>query len=151
MKRVAVVVSRFNEEVTSRLLANCLAQSEALMRGRTEAEARSELQASGADAATIARLLPHKIFAGNQPSTTLLLPALSPYTLGMLVALYEHKVFVAAAIWGVNPYDQFGVELGKQMANALLPALTRGEVPAELSASTRLLIKACRDAGDTRP
>ena len=124
------------------LLANCFAQSEALMVGRTEAEARNELEAAGTDAATLTRLLPHKVFAGNQPSTTLLAPLLSPRTLGMLIALYEHKVFVAASIWGLNPYDQFGVELGKQMANTLLPALTQA-VPGTdfaMSGSTRFLI-----------
>jgi len=129
------------------LLANCFAQSEALMRGRTEAEAKCELEAAGLSAAEVARLLPHKLFPGNQPSTTLLLPALTPRTLGMLVALYEHKVFAASAIWGINPFDQFGVELGKQMANALLPSLSEGEAPAGMSESTRFLIAYCRENG----
>ncbi len=127
------------------LLANCFAQSEALMRGRNEAEARAELEAATSPA-DIARLLPHKVFAGNQPSTTLLLPALTPRTLGALIALYEHKVFVAATIWGINPFDQFGVELGKQLADALLPALGAAAIEAvEMSPSTRLLIGYCRD------
>ena len=126
------------------LLANCFAQSEALMRGRTEAEARQELAAAGMGSAEVARLLPHKVFPGNQPSTTLLLPLLTPRSLGKLIALYEHKVFAAACIWDVNPFDQFGVELGKQMANALLPALTQGQVPATMSASTQQLIAYCR-------
>ena len=126
------------------LLANCLAQSEALMRGCSEAEARQALEDAGMKADEVARLLPHKIFAGSQPTTTLLLPRLSPRTLGMLIALYEHQVFVTAAIWGINPFDQFGVELGKQMANALLPALRDGELPAGCSDSTRFLLDYCR-------
>ena len=125
------------------LLANCLAQGEALMRGRNEAEARAELEAAGMSSADIEELLPHKVFPGNQPSTTLLAPALTPHSLGALLALYEHKVFAAASIWGINPFDQFGVELGKQMADALLPALSGGEQPM-MSASTRLLTAYCR-------
>ena len=78
------------------------------------------MKAAGRDAATIAALTPHRTFAGNRPSTTILLPILDPYHLGALIALYEHKVFVAATIWGINPFDQWGVELGKEMANALL-------------------------------
>ncbi len=128
------------------LLANCFAQSEALMHGRTEAEARRELANAGLAETEIARLLPHKIFAGNQPSTTILLPSLSPRTLGMLIALYEHKVFAAAALWGINPFDQWGVELGKQLATQLLPALTGSEnagMDARLNPSTRQLIAYC--------
>ncbi len=126
------------------LLANCFAQSEALMNGRTEAEARAELQGSGLTDGEIVRLLPHKIFAGNQPSTTILLPRLSPESLGMLIALYEHKVFAAAAIWGINPFDQWGVELGKQLASLLLPALADGGDSREMNPSTRQLIAYCR-------
>ncbi len=132
----------------AQLLANCFAQSEALMHGRTEAQARRELADAGLTDTEIARLLPHKIFAGNQPSTTILLPNLSPQTLGMLIALYEHKVFATAALWGINPFDQWGVELGKQMASLLLPALTEADENAgmnpRMNPSTRQLITYCR-------
>lgn len=129
-----------------RLLANCFAQSEALMNGRSEDEARAELEKQRLAASEITRLLPHKIFPGNQPSTTMLLPTLSPNTLGMLIALHEHKVFAAAAIWGINPFDQWGVELGKQLASGLLPALEGGrdEDTSGMNASTRQLIAYCR-------
>lgn len=96
----------------------------------------------------IASLLPHKVFAGNQPSTTIILPRLDPYHLGMLLALYEHKVFVQGVIWGINSFDQWGVELGKQLAGRLLPALT-GETGTDgLDQSTRALIAWCREYGD---
>jgi len=130
------------------LMANCLAQSAALAFGKTEAEARAELQAAGIPPEKITALLPHKVFAGNQPSTTLLLPRLSPYHLGMLLALYEHKVFVQGVVWGINSFDQWGVELGKQLAGRLLPALC-GEVGTEgLDPSTRALIGWCREYGN---
>ncbi len=128
-----------------RLLASCFAQSEALMSGRSEDEARNELIAQKYSAEDIARLLPHKIFPGNQPSTTMLLPSLSPEALGMLIALHEHKVFAAAAIWGINPFDQWGVELGKQLASKLLPALTDGNEAPGMNPSTHQLIRYCRD------
>ena len=84
--------------------------------------------------------MPHKVFAGNRPSTTLLLPRLDPYHLGLLLALYEHKVFVQGVIWGINSFDQWGVELGKQLASRVLPVLN-GEAGKEtLDASTRGLI-----------
>jgi glucose-6-phosphate isomerase len=102
------------------LFANGLAQSAALAFGKSAAAVGAEMKAAGRDAATIAALTPHRTFAGNRPSTTILLPILDPYHLGALIALYEHKVFVAATIWGINPFDQWGVELGKEMANALL-------------------------------
>jgi glucose-6-phosphate isomerase len=101
------------------LMANCLAQSEALAFGKTEAEARTELESQGLDAAAVARLLPHKVFPGNRPSTTMAYDRLDPRTLGMLLALYEHKVFVMGAIWNVNSFDQWGVELGKQLAKRI--------------------------------
>ena len=100
------------------LLANCLAQSEALMRGRTLAEAEATVE----DPA----LAPHKVFPGNRPSTTLIYATLDPRTLGRIVALYEHRVFVEGVIWGINSFDQWGVELGKELATALLPLVERG-------------------------
>ncbi|MEB0139259.1 MULTISPECIES: glucose-6-phosphate isomerase [unclassified Undibacterium] len=130
------------------LLANCLAQSAALAFGKTEAQAREELMQAGMDEPQIAKLLPHKVFAGNQPSTTLLMPALEPFQLGMLLALYEHKVFVQGVIWGINSFDQWGVELGKQLANRLLPAIMGDQAyDAQLDASTSGLIAYFRRHG----
>jgi glucose-6-phosphate isomerase len=123
-------------------LANCFAQSEALMRGKTLAEARAELTASGLSAQKIDSLAPYKVFPGNQPSTTLLLPRLDPYTLGQLIALYEHKVFVLGAIWNINSFDQWGVEYGKQLANRLLPVIADGSAADGLDSSTAGLIAA---------
>jgi glucose-6-phosphate isomerase len=104
-----------------KLVANVLAQSEALMLGKTEEEVIGELKAQGLDKAKIKELTPHKVFPGNRPSNTLFYEQLTPETLGSLVALYEHKVFTQGVIWNVNSYDQWGVELGKQLAKALLP------------------------------
>ncbi|PWV64710.1 glucose-6-phosphate isomerase [Plasticicumulans acidivorans] len=101
------------------LLANCLAQSEALMLGKTEAEVRTELTAQGLRGAALEALVPHKVFTGNRPSNTILCERLTPTTLGALIALYEHKVFVQGVIWGLNSFDQWGVELGKQLAKKL--------------------------------
>lgn len=130
------------------LMANFLAQSSALAFGKSEAEARAELEAAGVPVEHMAALLPHKVFAGNQPSTTIILPRLDPHSLGMLIALYEHKVFVQGVIWGINSFDQWGVELGKQLAGRLLPAL-KGEGGLEgLDQSTRALIAWCRERGD---
>ncbi|WP_299625830.1 glucose-6-phosphate isomerase [Pelagibius sp.] len=108
------------------LLANCLAQSEALMRGKTAEEVRAELSAAGKSDEEIAALTPHKVFAGNRPSNTLIYRRLDPRTLGRLIALYEHKVFVQGRIWDINSFDQWGVELGKQLAGELLP-MVKGE------------------------
>ncbi|MBV2235336.1 MAG: glucose-6-phosphate isomerase [Sterolibacterium sp.] len=113
------------------LLANCLAQSEALMRGKTHAEALAELRATGGNE----QLAAFKVFPGNQPSSTLLLPRLEPYTLGQLLALYEHKTFVQGIIWGINSFDQWGVEYGKQLAQRLLP-LTTGAQAIDTLADT---------------
>ncbi len=103
------------------LLANCLAQGEALMRGRTRAEAEAITANQGASAEEAARLAPHKTFPGGRPSSTLMYAQLTPRALGRLIALYEHKVFVEAAIWDINPFDQWGVELGKELASRLAP------------------------------
>ncbi len=137
------------------LLANCFAQSEALMRGKTLEEASRELAASGMSAEGVKNLAPFKVFPGNQPSSTLLLPRLDPYTLGQLIALYEHKVFVQGIVWGINSFDQWGVEYGKQLAVRLLPllegkqpagSLVAGDSVAGLDSSTAALIAACRKA-----
>jgi glucose-6-phosphate isomerase len=103
------------------LVANCFAQSAALMQGRTLADVREELAAGGAAPNEIERLAPHRVSLGNRPSNTLVYRQLDPTTLGMILALYEHKTFVEAAVWRINPFDQWGVELGKALAKALLP------------------------------
>ena len=122
------------------LLSNFFAQSEALMRGKNEAEARADMEASGLDAGEIERLLPHRTFPGNRPSTSILFQRLTPRTLGMLTALYEHKIFVQGIIWRINSFDQWGVELGKQLSKTILPELDGpGEVTTH-DASTNGLI-----------
>jgi glucose-6-phosphate isomerase len=109
------------------LLANCFAQAEALMRGRNAIEARQDLIAQGVSGAQLELLVPHKTFPGNRPSSLLLLDRLDAGTLGMLLALHEHKTFVQACIWNINPFDQMGVELGKQLAGDVLKALETGD------------------------
>ncbi len=104
----------------AKLMANFFAQTEALMQGRTEGEVRAELEAQGLAAETIDALAPHKVFPGNRPSNTILLDRLTPYSLGMLVAAYEHKIFVQGVIWRINSFDQWGVELGKVLAKTIL-------------------------------
>lgn len=106
-----------------KLLANFLAQPEALMRGRTQAEAIAEMREAGLSEAEAARLAPHRAFPGDRPTTSILMERLTPEMLGALVALYEHKVFVEGAIWGINSFDQWGVELGKQLAKPILSEL----------------------------
>ena len=123
-----------------KLLANALAQGEALMRGKTLEEARNDLLAAKLPPDAIARLLPHKIFAGGRPANTLLIDRLTPQRLGALLALYEHKVFVQGIIWNINSFDQWGVELGKQLAKPLLAEL-RGAVPQPHDGSTAGLFK----------
>ncbi len=122
------------------LLANCFAQTEALMRGKTEAEARAELSAQGLCGEALERLLPHKVFEGNRPSNTLVFRRLDPHTLGMLIALYEHKVFVQGTIWNINSFDQWGVELGKQLASTIADDLTNDTETTSHDASTNGLI-----------
>lgn len=124
-----------------KLVANVLAQSEALMLGKTKAEVVAELEAQGLDKHQIKELAPHKVFPGNRPSNTLFYKQLTPEVLGSLIALYEHKVFVQGVIWNVNSYDQWGVELGKQLAKALLPKV-KGEATGEdHDSSTQGLLK----------
>ena len=113
------------------LLANALAQAEALARGRTEDEARAEMARAGLPPAEIARLAPHRTFPGDRPSILITLPALTPRALGALVALYEHKVACLGAFWRINPFDQWGVELGKQLAAGILPALEGATTAAD--------------------
>ena len=123
-----------------KLVANCLAQGQALMQGKTEAEVRAELTAQGLGPEAIAALTPHKVFPGNRPSNTLIYRTLDPQTVGRLLALYEHKVFVQGVIWNVNSFDQWGVELGKQLATALLPVVKGAAGAAGLDSSTAGLV-----------
>jgi glucose-6-phosphate isomerase len=123
-----------------KLIANCLAQTEALMKGKTRSEARQELEASGMSADQIVDLLPHKIFPGNRPTNTMLIDKLTPERLGSLIALYEHKIFVQGVIWNINSFDQWGVELGKQLAGIILPELQDETMNAEHDTSTSGLI-----------
>ena len=122
------------------LLANCFAQTEALMIGKTANEARAELEALGMPEAELKALLPHKVFPGNKPTNTLLFDRLDPHTLGMLIALYEQKVFVQGIIWNINSFDQWGVELGKQLAGKILPELLGQSAQSKHDASTTSLI-----------
>ncbi len=125
------------------LLANGLAQAEALLVGRDLEQVTAEMLARGTDPAEVTRLAPHRVFPGDRPSVIILLDRLDPYALGMLVALYEHKVFCLGALWGVNAFDQYGVELGKVLADALLPEVTAGVPrPGVHDASTAGLIDA---------
>lgn len=122
------------------LVANVLAQGEALMQGKTEAEAASELEKAGKTKEEISRLKKYKSFSGNRPSNTIVLRKLDPYALGMLVAMYEHKVYTQGIIWDVNSFDQFGVELGKKLALNILPELEGTAFGVEHDSSTTGLI-----------
>jgi glucose-6-phosphate isomerase len=122
------------------LLSNCFAQSAALAFGKTESEVRESMEKECVSPEEMVGLLPHRVFAGNQPSSTLLLKSLDPGTLGSLVALYEHKVFVQGVIWGINSFDQWGVELGKAMASRILPALHKPDLAKSFDASTQALL-----------
>ncbi|NQZ53821.1 MAG: glucose-6-phosphate isomerase [Piscirickettsiaceae bacterium] len=130
------------------LLANGLAQSEALMKGKNAEEVRRELVEEGFEGEALEALLPHKIFPGNRPSNTLIFAKLTPEMLGKLVALYEHKVFVQGVIWNINSFDQWGVELGKQLANAIWPDLKSDGNIAVHDSSTTNLIKLIRQLRD---
>jgi glucose-6-phosphate isomerase len=122
------------------LLSNFLAQTESLMKGKTEAEVKAELKRSGLNGKKLEQLIPHKIFKGNHPSNSFLFPKLTPPTLGSLIAFYEHRVFVQGIIWDINSFDQWGVELGKQLAKAILPQLQTSEEISNHDSSTNGLI-----------
>jgi glucose-6-phosphate isomerase len=121
------------------LVANCIAQAEALMRGKTADEAREELEQAGASEDRVAALTPHKTFHGNRPSNTFIFEKLTPHALGRLIAIYEHKIFVQGVIWNIYSFDQWGVELGKQLANVILRELHGAS--GEHDASTQQLIE----------
>jgi len=122
------------------LLANFLAQTEALMTGKTLEEATNELKKSNMPADQIERIAPHKVFKGNRPSNSILLPKVTPFTLGALIATYEHKIFVQGSIWDINSYDQWGVELGKQLAKTIEAELRGPNQATTHDSSTNNLI-----------
>ena len=123
-----------------KLLANFLAQTEALAFGKTEDEARAELEATGLSGPDLEALLPHKLFEGNKPTNSILYPKLTPKMLGRLIALYEHKIFCQGIIWEINSFDQWGVELGKQLAKVVLPELaSEAEIESHDSSTNGLI------------
>jgi len=123
-----------------KLLSNFFAQTEALMNGKTAGEAKAELEKSGLDEAQIDKILPFKVFTGNRPTNSFLIKKITPFTLGQLIALYEHKIFVQGIIWNIFSFDQWGVELGKQLANRILPELEDDEPVSNHDSSTNNLI-----------
>jgi len=124
-----------------KLISNFFAQTEALMNGKKDEEAQKELEKSGLTPEAIAKLLPFKIFAGNKPTNSILIKKITPYTLGKLIALYEHKIFVQGVIGHIFSFDQWGVELGKQLANKILPELQDDNNVETHDSSTNNLIK----------
>nr|CRH04929.1 Glucose-6-phosphate isomerase [Candidatus Magnetococcus massalia] len=127
-----------------KLLSNFFAQTEALMMGKTEQEVRAELTEQGLSAAEIDNLAPHKVFDGNRPTNSIFVRRFDPHTLGMLVAMYEHTIHVQSVVWGINAYDQWGVELGKQLAKKILPELTGEREVVSHDSSTNALINQYR-------
>jgi glucose-6-phosphate isomerase len=123
-----------------KLMSNFFAQTEALMNGKTEEEAEAELTSSGLSNEIISKLLPYKVFAGNRPTNSFLIKKITPFTLGLLIALYEHKIFVQGIIWNIFSFDQWGVELGKQLANKILPELREDQQISSHDSSTNSLI-----------
>jgi glucose-6-phosphate isomerase len=128
-----------NEDHHDKLMSNFFAQTEALLNGKTEAQVQAEFDKQGLDASKAAFLLPFKVFTGNKPTNTLLIQKLTPETLGSLVALYEHKIFVQGIIWNIFSYDQWGVELGKQLANSILSEINSEKISNHDSSTTSLL------------
>ncbi|XP_048518127.1 glucose-6-phosphate isomerase-like, partial [Dendroctonus ponderosae] len=122
------------------LLANFLAQTEALAFGKTADQARAELEKSGLQGEALEKILPHKVFQGNRPTNSIVVKKVTPFTLGVLIALYEHKIFTQGVIWDINSFDQWGVELGKQLAKAIEPELKENNPISSHDASTNGLI-----------
>lgn len=123
-----------------KLLSNFFAQTEALMNGKTDEEAQQELEKAGLNSEEIVKLLPFKVFVGNKPTNSILIKKITPFTLGQLIALYEHKIFVQGVIWNIFSFDQWGVELGKQLANKILPELKGNDKIENHDSSTNGLI-----------
>ncbi|MNN60007.1 Glucose-6-phosphate isomerase [compost metagenome] len=135
-----IVASTDGQTSESPLWANALAQGQALMQGKTEVQAHAELIADGASEPEADRLAPHKAFPGNRPSTAIVMDQLTPRTLGALIALYEHKTFVEGVVWDINSFDQWGVELGKVLARAVLEDAAAGAPSPGLDPSTAALL-----------
>jgi len=127
------------------LLSNFFAQTEALMKGKTADEVRQELKKDGLEGEALEKLIPHKVFTGNRPTNSILFHKLTPKTLGVLIALYEHKIFTQGIIWNINSFDQWGVELGKQLAKAILPELEKPGRITSHDSSTNGLINRFKD------
>ena len=127
------------------LLSNFFAQTEALMNGKTSEEATAELRRDGKSEDDIRRLTPHKVFEGNRPTNSILFQKLTPRVLGSLIAMYEHKIFVQGVIWNIFSFDQWGVELGKQLAGRILPELDDDHPVASHDSSTNGLINAYKE------
>lgn len=126
----------------TKLLSNFFAQTEALMNGKSLAEVKAEMQQAGKSSDAIEKIAPHRVFEGNRPTNSILVKKITPYTLGQLIAMYEHKIFVQGVIWNIYSFDQWGVELGKVLANAILPELESEEAVSSHDASTNGLINA---------
>jgi len=129
----------------AKLMANFFAQTEALMQGKSAAQVRSEMHAKGMSTEEIEKLLPFKVFEGNRPTNSILIDKIDPFTLGALVAMYEHKIFVQGVIWNIFSFDQWGVELGKQLASSILPELLSEEPITSHDSSTNGLINAYKE------
>lgn len=129
-----------NKDHHDKLMSNYFAQMEALMNGKTEEEVLSELKDQALSEEAVAKLLPFKVFEGNKPTTSLLIQKLTPESLGKLIAMYEHKIFVQGIIWNIYSYDQFGVELGKQLAKSILKELNEKDISSDHDASTQSLL-----------
>ena len=134
-----------NKDHQDKLMSNFIAQTEALLKGKSESTVISELQKQDVSKEDIRKLTPFKVFEGNKPTTTILVKKLNPESLGKLIALYEHKIFVEGTIWNIYSYDQFGVELGKQLANTILREFSSDEIVANHDASTQNLLSLYKD------
>ncbi|KAH0519079.1 Glucose-6-phosphate isomerase [Microtus ochrogaster] len=132
------------------LLANFLAQTEALMKGKSLEEAKKELQAAGKSPEDLEKLLPHKVFEGNRPTNSIVFTKLTPFILGALIAMYEHKIFVQGIIWDINSFDQWGVELGKQLAKKIEPELEGSSAVTSHDSSTNGLISFIKQQRDIK-
>jgi len=122
------------------LLSNFLAQPEALMKGKTRQEVDDELRKAGKSEAEIGSIGPHKVFKGNRPTNSMMVDTINPFTLGAIIAMYEHKIFTQGVIWDINSYDQWGVELGKQLAKAIEPEMAESDEVSSHDSSTNNLI-----------
>jgi len=137
---MAAILARDGRLHHTILLSNFLAQTEALMRGKDRSQVVSELKKAGKSQAEIERIAPHKEFTGNRPTNSIMVDQINPFTLGALIAMYEHKIFTQGVIWDINSYDQWGVELGKELAKAIEPELKNSNKISSHDSSTNSLI-----------